>query len=185
MRKPRWNLGAWKLLPLSRNPEKKRFPGEQNPGWDPKRLHRFGMEVCGISSPWHSQVYGDGGCAETSGVPKSFVGVLQSSGCPGAPSEPASPDPCAPNHTGLSSTKISQGKDGAVAMPRIWEKHREVQHNLSRKKTPKPSSWVLWANPTVTISGGNWNYWGKGPVTNHGGLTGAVTGADILWPCCG
>lgn len=94
-----------------------------------------------------------------------------------APFEPVSPDPHAPNHTGLSSTKISRRKDGAVAAPRIWEKHREAEHDLSRAK--KSSSWVLWANPTMTTSGGNGNYWGKGPVTNRGGLTG-VTGADIL-----
>lgn len=34
----------------------------------------------------------------------------------------------------LPITKISQRKDGDMAVPRIWEKHREVQHNLSRDK---------------------------------------------------
>lgn len=46
-------------------------------------------------------------------------------------------EPVSPNPTGLSSTKISKSKDGAVATPRIWEKLREVQNNLSRGKKPK------------------------------------------------
>lgn len=67
------NLGELGKFSPSLGIQKKRFPGEHYPGWNPRRLHRFGVEVSGISTTiqsvafpvlWeHSQ--GLGGSAET------------------------------------------------------------------------------------------------------------------------
>lgn len=84
------NLGAWKLLPLSRNPGKEVSWGalsgleskEAAQVWDGGGRNINDDAARGIPSFMGAQPR-PGGCAETRGVSKSFGDVLQSSGIPG------------------------------------------------------------------------------------------------------